>query len=162
MNRSTNVTRGPRFPAWMVAAAIAFGGVGSATAQAVSVNGSDERMRNDGEVVLITGSTDGLGREVARRIAATGAHVIIHGRNRERGEEVVREIQAEGIGSAKFYPADLASLDQVRTFAETIRRDYDRLDLLINNAGIWSRNSNERPLSADGYELHFAVNYLAG
>src|SRR5690606_22955974 len=67
-----------------------------------------------------------------------------------------------GIGSARFYPADFASLDQVRALAESIRRDYDRLDLLINNAGIWLRNGDTRQVSADGHELHFAVNYLAG
>ena len=112
-----------------------------------------------GKTVLITGSTDGLGREVARRCAALGAHVIVHGRNRERGEAVVAEIARGGNGSARFYAADLASLDQVRRFAEQINRDYQRLDVLVNNAGIWVR---DRQVSADGHELHFAVNYLAG
>ena len=113
------------------------------------------------QVILITGSTDGLGREVARRLAAAGAHVIVHGRNRERGTALVEEITAAGKGSAAFYAADLASLAEVRRLAETIRRDYERLDVLVNNAGIWS-TSPQRALSADGHELHFAVNYLAG
>jgi NAD(P)-dependent dehydrogenase (short-subunit alcohol dehydrogenase family) len=113
------------------------------------------------QVVLITGSTDGLGRDVARRLAATGAHIIVHGRNHERGREVVAEIEREGIGSASFYAADLASLDQTREFAGRILRDHDRLDVLVNNAGIWLREG-ERALSADGHELHFAVNYLSG
>jgi len=116
----------------------------------------------DRQVVLVTGSTDGLGREVALRIAATGAHVIIHGRNVERGAEVVARIEAEGKGSARFYRADFASLDSVRAFARTILDDYDRLDILINNAGIALLGQNDRRLSADGQELHFAVNYLAG
>jgi NAD(P)-dependent dehydrogenase (short-subunit alcohol dehydrogenase family) len=110
-------------------------------------------------VVLITGSTDGLGREVALRVAARGAHVIVHGRNQERGQAVVDEITRGGKGSAKFYAADLASLDEVRKFAERIRGDYDRLDVLVNNAGVLLR---ERQVSRDGHELHFAVNYLAG
>lgn len=119
-------------------------------------------MYDDARIVLITGSTDGLGREVARRVAATGAHVIVHGRNRERGEAVVAEIEREGTGSARFYAADLASLDEVRRFGETILRDYDRLDVLVNNAGIWLTGDDERRLSADGHELQFAVNYLSG
>ncbi len=114
------------------------------------------------KVILVTGSTSGLGHEVARRLATTGAHIIVHGRNRVRGVKVVDEIEQEGIGSAKFYAADLASLDQVREFAETILRDYDRLDVLINNAGIWLTPEDGRQVSADGHELHFAVNYLSG
>jgi NAD(P)-dependent dehydrogenase (short-subunit alcohol dehydrogenase family) len=114
------------------------------------------------QVVLVTGSTDGLGREVARRIAATGAHVIVHGRNRERGAALVAEIEREGKGSARFYRADLASLAEVRQLADAVLRDYDRLDVLINNAGIGSNLPAGRQLSADGHELRFAVNYLAG
>ena len=116
----------------------------------------------DREVILVTGSTDGLGREVALRLASSGAHVIIHGRNEERGRAVVREIEEEGIGSARFYAADLASLDEVRAFGETILGDYDRLDVLVNNAGIWLSGETERRLSPDGHELAFAVNYLSG
>ncbi len=112
-------------------------------------------------VVLVTGSTDGLGREVALRLAATGAHLIIHGRNAERGAAVVKEIQAMGKGGARFYPADFASLAAVEELARAVRRDYDRLNILINNAGIWL-TGDRRQLSADGHEMHFAVNYLAG
>jgi NAD(P)-dependent dehydrogenase (short-subunit alcohol dehydrogenase family) len=115
-----------------------------------------------GQVILITGSTDGLGREVALRLAADGHHVIVHGRNQERGAAVVQEIEAAGRGSAAFYAADLASLDEVRDFASRIRRDYDRLDVLVNNAGIWATGNSERRLSQDGHELQFAVNYLSG
>lgn len=111
-------------------------------------------------VVLVTGSTDGLGREVALWMADSGAHVIVHGRNRERGAAVVSEIRQRGKGSARFYAADFGSLDQVRELAASIRRDYHRLDALVNNAGIWLTRG-DRQLSADGHELHFAVNYLA-
>lgn len=117
-------------------------------------------MSAQGQVALITGSTDGLGREVARRLAARGAHVIVHGRNEERGAALVEEIERAGIGSARFYRADLGSLQQVREMGEAILRDYDRLDVLINNAGFGSA-PNERLLSADGHELRFAVNYLS-
>ncbi len=113
------------------------------------------------QVILVTGSTGGLGREVARRLAARGAHVIVHGRNRERGMELVAEIARDGKGSARFYAADLASFDQVRDFGAAILRDYDRLDVLVNNAGIGSA-PNERLLSEDGHEYRFQVNYLSG
>jgi NAD(P)-dependent dehydrogenase (short-subunit alcohol dehydrogenase family) len=110
-------------------------------------------------IALVTGSTDGLGREVARRLAADGAHVIVHGRNVERGHSVVAEIAAGGTGSARLYQADFASLAEVRRLAGDIRRDYPRLDVLVNNAGVIVQ---ERQVSADGHELQFAVNYLSG
>ncbi len=114
------------------------------------------------QVVLITGSTDGLGRMLAGQFAAMGAHVIIHGRNRERGEEVVRSIQADGRGSAEFHAADLGSLSEVRQLAAAIRDRHERLDILINNAGIWRVGAeNERFTSVDGHELVFQVNYLS-
>ena len=111
------------------------------------------------QVVLVTGSTSGLGREVALRMGARGAHVIVHGRDRDRGMAVVEQIN-EGPGSARFYAADFASFDQVRGLAEAVLRDYDRLDVLVNNAGFGSA-PDERWLSEDGHELRFQVNYLA-
>jgi NAD(P)-dependent dehydrogenase (short-subunit alcohol dehydrogenase family) len=126
--------------------------------QSSSENSTPRSMRD--AVVLITGSTDGLGREVARRTAALGAEVIVHGRNRQRGTALVEEITGAG-GRARFYAADFASLAAVRELAETILRDVPRLDVLVNNAGIWI-NSDVRQVSADGHELQFAVNYLSG
>ena len=110
------------------------------------------------KVVLITGSTDGLGREVARAAGTLGARVIVHGRNKERGDAVVQEITKEGKGSAKFYAADFASLAEVRAFADALLRDYNRIDVLVNNAGVWVRDGQK---SKDGHELNLAVNYLA-
>ena len=117
----------------------------------------------DGKTALVTGSTDGVGLLVARRLADQGARVLIHGRNIHRGEQVVEEIQNSGRGSAVFLPADLSSLAEVHRLADAIRRNCDRLEILINNAGIGSGGSNAtRQISQDGYELRFAVNYLAG
>jgi NAD(P)-dependent dehydrogenase (short-subunit alcohol dehydrogenase family) len=113
-------------------------------------------------VVLITGSTGGLGRETARALASAGDHVIIHGRNEDRGRALVAQITAEGKGSARFYRADFASLEQIRNLALAILADYDRLDVLVNNAGVFNPDQSELLLSEDGYELHFQVNYLAG
>jgi len=112
-----------------------------------------------GKTVLVTGSTDGLGKEVARQLGALGAFVIVHGRNQERGQEVVRSIKAAGVGDAAFHRADLASLSGVAALAEKIMETYDRLDVLVNNAAAVS--GDQRQTSADGYELAFAVNYLA-
>ena len=112
-------------------------------------------------VVLVTGSTSGLGREVALAMAGRGAHVIVHGRDRGRGLEVVERIAAEGAGSASFYAADFGSVARVRALGEAILRDHGRLDVLVNNAGIWLSGDNTRRVSADGHELSFAVNYLS-
>ena len=113
------------------------------------------------EIALVTGSTDGLGREIAWRLGATGAHVIVHGRNPERGAEVVDSIRKAG-GTARFIRADLGSMEDVRELAATVVRDYDRLDLLVNNAGIGrGADGATREESAEGHELRFAVNYLS-
>jgi NAD(P)-dependent dehydrogenase (short-subunit alcohol dehydrogenase family) len=114
-----------------------------------------------GHAVLVTGSTDGLGRLVAERLGATGANVLLHGRDRARGEQVRKSVEAVG-GAATFYQADFGSLVEVHRLAESIRRDHDRLKLLVNNAGIgFGPRGQTRETSADGHELRFAVNYLA-
>jgi NAD(P)-dependent dehydrogenase (short-subunit alcohol dehydrogenase family) len=116
------------------------------------------------QVALVTGSTDGLGRAVALALAASGFEVLIHGRDAQRGSELVRQIRGQG-GSAAFHRADFASLAEVRALADSVRGAHDRLHLLINNAGIGTGDDGRpapRRASADGYELRFAVNYLAG
>lgn len=111
---------------------------------------------------LVTGSTDGVGRAVAQRLADQGLRLLIHGRNSHRGNEVVNQIQAAG-GTATFLAADFSSLAEVRHFADAVGQQCGRLDLLINNAGIGSGGSaTKREISENGYELRFAVNYLAG
>jgi len=115
----------------------------------------------EGKTVLITGSTDGLGRETARVLASRGAFVIVHGRNAERGKALVNEITKSGKGRARFYAADFASLTAVRAFADSVSANHPHLDLLVNNAGVLGGETPRRT-STDGHELHFAVNYLAG
>ena len=117
-------------------------------------------MKLDGKVALITGSTDGVGRVVAKALGAAGARILIHGRDAERGQRVVSEIEQAG-GSALFVPADFASLAEVRRLGDTIRQSEKRLDILVNNAGIGTAGT-ERLTSIDGHELRFAINYLAG
>lgn len=112
------------------------------------------------KTILITGSTDGVGRVIAQRLGAGGARVLVHGRDAARGKATVAEIEAAG-GKAEFLAADLASLAEVRRLAEAVLARTNRLDILINNAGIGTAGA-KRQLSADGFELRFAVNYLAG
>jgi NAD(P)-dependent dehydrogenase (short-subunit alcohol dehydrogenase family) len=111
-------------------------------------------------VILVTGSTDGLGREVAMRAAATGAHVLVHGRSAARGDSVVAAIRAQGVGTATFYQADFTDLASVRRMAAEVMREHPRLDVLVNNAGIYP-DEGDRQLTADGYERAFTINYLA-
>jgi len=112
-------------------------------------------------VALITGATQGVGRVVAERLGAQGWHVLVHGRDRDRGEQVVSAIEARG-GSARFHAADLSSLKAVRQLAEEVMTNHPALQLLINNAGVgFGRPDAGRELSQDGFELRFAVNYLA-
>lgn len=119
-------------------------------------------MAGETKTILITGSTDGVGRRVAERLAKPGNTILVHGRNHDRGESLVGAIHDLG-GTARFYTADFSSLDDVRRLAEEVRRDHARLDVLINNAGIGVAGANPgRSESSDGFELRFAVNYLAG
>jgi NAD(P)-dependent dehydrogenase (short-subunit alcohol dehydrogenase family) len=99
---------------------------------------------------------------VARKLASAGYRVLVHGRNRERGDSLVGQIISAG-GAAVFYQADLASLAAVRALATDVQKSHPRLHLLINNAGIGTGGrATARASSVDGYELRFAVNYLAG
>jgi NAD(P)-dependent dehydrogenase (short-subunit alcohol dehydrogenase family) len=120
-------------------------------------------MKLDGKTVLVTGSTDGVGRYVAAKLAGAGARVLIHGRDGGRGRALADEIKRAGRGEAVFYQADLSSLAGAGGLAEAVLADNTRLDIFISNAGIGSQNDGPaRQISADGHELRFAVNYLAG
>jgi NAD(P)-dependent dehydrogenase (short-subunit alcohol dehydrogenase family) len=119
----------------------------------------------DRQTILITGATDGLGRGLATELAATGARLLIHGRDAERGRETIAEISGQTANEdLHLLLADLASLEEVRLLAERVAREHGRLDVLVNNAGIGTTlpGDGRRMESRDGYELRFAVNYLAG
>jgi NAD(P)-dependent dehydrogenase (short-subunit alcohol dehydrogenase family) len=109
--------------------------------------------------ILVTGATDGLGKRVALQLADRGATVLLHGRSKKRCEAVLEELRRQtGNEGAHCYLADLSSLNEVRRLAEQVLSEHERLDVLVNNAGIISR---EREETEDGLELTFAVNYLA-
>jgi NAD(P)-dependent dehydrogenase (short-subunit alcohol dehydrogenase family) len=121
------------------------------------------------QTILITGSTNGLGLATARRLADMGATVLVHGRDEARVHSTVQDFYpdtaadtaADAAGTDRLaYVADLSSLSEVRRLAEEVRSDHEQLHVLVNNAGI-ALSSRDRQLSADGYELTFAVNYLS-
>ena len=120
-------------------------------------------MDVSGKTILITGSTDGVGRYVARQLAARGAKVLIHGRDAARAKVLTDDIKRGGRAAPTFYQADLSSLSGARQLAAAVTSDHKRLDVFISNAGIGSQNGGAgRQTSVDGHELRFAVNYLSG
>lgn len=110
-------------------------------------------------ICLITGATDGIGRATAIELAGKGFTVVLAGRDAAKAKAVVHEIEAvTGHRDADYIIADLRSLAQVRALSDTFHKRYPRLDVLINNAGIFP---GERQLTRDGFEASYQVNYLA-
>jgi NAD(P)-dependent dehydrogenase (short-subunit alcohol dehydrogenase family) len=118
----------------------------------------------DESTVIITGATSGLGRYLAAQLAASGAHVVVHGRSAERVEETRAEILAStGDARVSTVIAELGSLASVDHLAAEIETRFERVDVLVNNAGIgFGAPGSGHAESTDGIELRFAVNYLAG
>jgi NAD(P)-dependent dehydrogenase (short-subunit alcohol dehydrogenase family) len=115
------------------------------------------------KTVFITGSTDGVGRYVAISLAAAGANVLIHGRDKTRAASLIEEIKRAGGREPVFYQADLSSLAETRKLGEAVLANHKKLDVFVSNAGIGTQNEGPaRQTSKDGHELRFAVNYLAG
>jgi len=153
--RRSQVTRWRPLPRLGVGAAVA-----AALAMSVPARADAQSTPSAGQkVAVVTGSTSGLGHEIAKRLGSMGMFVVVHGRDEERGREVVDEIEAAG-GKARFYKADFASFAETRAFGEAVLRDYDRLDVLVNNAG-FGRAPNERMVSQDGLEFRLQVNHLS-
>lgn len=111
------------------------------------------------KVCLVTGATGGIGLEIARGLAGSGASVVLTGRNRERGELARREImESTGNDRVSLLIADFGLMTEVSRLAQEFRDRFDRLDLLINNAALLTRR---RELTSEGLERTFAVNHLA-
>lgn len=112
----------------------------------------------EGRVSIVTGPTSGIGRETARGLARLGAHVVLACRDEGRGAALRPELLGNGAPEAEVMKVDLADPASIRAFADGFQRTHDRLDLLINNAGVLSFH---RRVTAGGLESHFAVNVLA-
>ena len=110
------------------------------------------------KVVLITGATSGIGKQTALALAKMGARVVVTGRSKQSGEEAVAEIKAaSGNANVELLIGDLSAQKNVHVLAEQFKARYDRLDVLINNAGL---AASERKLTEDGIESNFAVNVV--
>ena len=113
----------------------------------------------EGKIVLITGSTDGIGKATALRLAQAGATVLLHGRSQEKLGRVSEEIKkVTGNDDIHAYRADFSSLEDVRHLIEILQHDLESLDVLINNAGVFMQR---RVLTQDSLEMTFQVNYLS-
>jgi NAD(P)-dependent dehydrogenase (short-subunit alcohol dehydrogenase family) len=117
----------------------------------------DDSTDLTGAVALVTGATGGIGRWAARRLGSLGATVVVTGRDRDRGRAAVAEVERAG-GEGQFFRADFAAMDAVRAVADEFRKRYDRLDVLLHNAGC---SRDNRRLTDEGHEETFAVNHLA-
>src|SRR6201982_2765746 len=111
-----------------------------------------------GRVAVITGANTGLGYETALALAAHGAHVLLAVRNLDKGKDAAARITAQSPGAdVALQEPDLTSLDAVRAAAEQLRSEHDRIDLLINNAGVMY---TPKSTTKDGFELQFGTNHL--
>jgi NAD(P)-dependent dehydrogenase (short-subunit alcohol dehydrogenase family) len=112
-----------------------------------------------GKTCLITGATAGIGKEAALALAAKGFRIALVSRDRGRGERAIEEIRRSAAGKpVELIIGDLASQESIRKMAADFEDRFDRLDVLINNAGAWYP---ERTLTVDGIEATFATNHLA-
>jgi retinol dehydrogenase 12 len=120
---------------------------------------NDVADRLAGKVAVVTGGNSGIGKEAAIGIARAGAHVVIAARNPAKAAAALSEIEtrADARGRVETIPIDLASFASVRAFADAFSARHDRLDVLLNNAGLVLRARTE---TIDGHETQFQVNHL--
>jgi len=112
----------------------------------------------EGKVCVITGATSGVGLEALKRLARGGAHIVMVCRNLEKAERISREIKVEWHVPVDIIIADFSCLDEVRNAAALIIKNYPKIDVLINSAGI---HSTKRIYTSEGFEMVFCVNHLA-
>lgn len=115
----------------------------------------------EGKVVVITGANCGIGLETARGLAAKGATVILACREVSKAQEAISNIRRTvSVGHLVFFELDLASNESIRLFVSRLLTKYKKIDVLINNAGVYYLNKETTPVNDQGMELHFAVNHL--
>ena len=111
------------------------------------------------KTILITGATDGIGKHLSKKLASQGHHIILHGRNSQKLELALQEVRTVSLrGRVSSYLADFSKLDDVYRFVEEIKRDFQSIDVLFNNAGLYA--GKERKASAENVELTFMVSVL--
>jgi NAD(P)-dependent dehydrogenase (short-subunit alcohol dehydrogenase family) len=111
------------------------------------------------KTILVTGSTDGIGLETAKILISMGQHVLLHGRNPAKLEQAEKVLSAlPGGGDVESYVADLSCMADVEALAKTVSEKHAQLDVLINNAGIYSTPD---PVTQDGLDVRFVVNTIA-
>lgn len=111
------------------------------------------------KTILITGATDGIGLETARKLAPQGHTLLVHGRNLNKLENVMAELSnLDGSKKIDIYRADFSRLSDVKKLAQDVAANHERLDVLINNAGVYKTSA---PRTEEGFDLRFAVNTLA-
>ncbi|HNL85309.1 MAG TPA: SDR family NAD(P)-dependent oxidoreductase [Chitinophagales bacterium] len=111
-----------------------------------------------GKTVVVTGANSGIGRVTAQEIAKMGAQVVMVCRNKDKAKAVQDDINAlTGINNCDLFLCDFSSQDSIRQFSEEFRKKYNKVDVLINNAGVIL---GERQVSADGFEMMYATNHL--
>ena len=111
------------------------------------------------KTILITGATNGIGKHLAKKFASEGHHVILHGRNPQKLELALQEVRAVSLRSrVSSYLADFSKLDDVYRFVEEIKQDFQSIDVLFNNAGLYA--GKERKASAENVELTFMLSVL--
>ena len=118
-----------------------------------------EKSAIEGKVILITGATDGIGKQTALELAQMGAQILVQGRDLDKTAKTCEELKLQTDNDAIFgFVADFADLNQVRKLVREVTNRFDHLDVLVNNAGTYFK---QRLLSAQGYELNFAIGHLA-
>ena len=118
-----------------------------------------EKSAIEGKVILITGATDGIGKQTALELAQMGAQILIHGRDLDKTAKTCEELKLQTDNDAVFgFVADFADLNQVQKLVHEVTNQFDHLDVLVNNAGTYFK---QRQLSAQGFELNFAIGHLA-
>lgn len=114
----------------------------------------------ENKIILVTGASDGIGKETAKALAKQGHTIIVHGRNPQKTKAAYEEIKAEtGNNNIDYMTADFLSFTDIRCFADDFKQKYDRLDVLVNNAG--AQFTHKREVTDEGHEKTMTINVFA-